>query len=426
MKKLYILMGCFLVFALSTQGQSIQIQSFGAVDMQYFKAKMVDEQLGYMLLPRPNDTAENRVLFTLDGGNNWQNLSLPSYIPPVNNYRLAVHFVNASKVILVIHDRVYYSNNAGAQWDLSITQPNNFLEACFDGNNGMLADSYTGQVWFTNTGGQNWQLHNFGFTSQIPIGCVCKGDKGFLWYANNFNSQPFIQLNFNPISWQISQRQQMGETLYPNSTLSPSFMAISEDDWFEGMFNYRRTTDGGLTFSAVTPYLPLLTSGLTLENRYQLFYHLPDTAFVVSDLNNLFFQEQVYRLPDSLKSIAGLAFGSRNKQFFVATAASAPLGGTNYVVEDMKLVSRQGILLAQQAQSLEKVQIYPNPTQDRLFIGGIEEDGWAYAITDLSGRSIQSGKLEMNSAPVNSLQPGVYFITLTHGRNSSVFRFIKQ
>lgn len=72
------------------------------------------------------------------------------------------------------------------------------------------------------------------------------------------------------------------------------------------------------------------------------------------------------------------------------------------------------------------VKIYPNPASDIVNINLAEDmDSVDYRISDINGRIIQSGKLSQSNNAVNveTLEKGVYFITLG---NSNNYKFIKK
>ena len=59
---------------------------------------------------------------------------------------------------------------------------------------------------------------------------------------------------------------------------------------------------------------------------------------------------------------------------------------------------------------LESISVYPNPTNDMLFVKGIDEK-FDYAILDLSGKQLLSGV--GNPISISNLKRGSYYITVT-------------
>lgn len=60
-----------------------------------------------------------------------------------------------------------------------------------------------------------------------------------------------------------------------------------------------------------------------------------------------------------------------------------------------------------------KLSVYPNPVNDRLFFSGVNIDGQSWSLSDLSGKIIQKGLAESNNAiDVSTLKPAVYIFRL--------------
>lgn len=71
--------------------------------------------------------------------------------------------------------------------------------------------------------------------------------------------------------------------------------------------------------------------------------------------------------------------------------------------------------------------IYPNPCKNELLIQNYNPAGHYAAITDLAGAVILHFSLAKSTIDISSLQPGIYFLTLTdESGNNSVAKFIKQ
>ena len=62
------------------------------------------------------------------------------------------------------------------------------------------------------------------------------------------------------------------------------------------------------------------------------------------------------------------------------------------------------------SKQLEFISVYPNPTNDMLFVKGIDEK-FDYAILDLSGKQLLSGV--GNPISISNLKRGSYYITVT-------------
>jgi endonuclease/exonuclease/phosphatase family metal-dependent hydrolase len=75
------------------------------------------------------------------------------------------------------------------------------------------------------------------------------------------------------------------------------------------------------------------------------------------------------------------------------------------------------------------VSVYPNPTEDRLVITGLEEDTQECAVVDLFGRSHTLGLTKQDGAHVASTQifsPGVYLVRVQQSNGAQQIRFVKK
>ena len=74
--------------------------------------------------------------------------------------------------------------------------------------------------------------------------------------------------------------------------------------------------------------------------------------------------------------------------------------------------------------------MYPNPAQHTLSLELMDADLdlSSYEIMDNTGRMVSAGSLAgmKNDISIESLKPGVYFISVQTNRGSATSRFIKQ
>jgi len=70
------------------------------------------------------------------------------------------------------------------------------------------------------------------------------------------------------------------------------------------------------------------------------------------------------------------------------------------------------------------IGFYPNPTQDFLYIEGMESQSLQFSLYDTSGRVIISN-ITQNSINLSHLQNGVYFMKITNGQQSETRKIIK-
>lgn len=78
---------------------------------------------------------------------------------------------------------------------------------------------------------------------------------------------------------------------------------------------------------------------------------------------------------------------------------------------------------------INKLSVYPNPftSESGLTISGSSQDA-KYAITSLTGQVLEQGSLETSNSFINgnSLEPGIYLLTIIEGPERKIFRIIKQ
>ena len=74
---------------------------------------------------------------------------------------------------------------------------------------------------------------------------------------------------------------------------------------------------------------------------------------------------------------------------------------------------------------VNKLQVYPNPVVDKLYVSGVQENS-SVRISDINGRVIISKKLKDNNVSVNFLQEGVYTIMITDTKGTRSAKFVKK
>lgn len=81
--------------------------------------------------------------------------------------------------------------------------------------------------------------------------------------------------------------------------------------------------------------------------------------------------------------------------------------------------------LGTESFGFEDFGIYPNPTATKLYINNIDQID-RYTIAGMDGKLIQNGILSGDCLNVESLQQGIYIMTLFHGNSKTIKRFIKE
>jgi hypothetical protein len=90
-------------------------------------------------------------------------------------------------------------------------------------------------------------------------------------------------------------------------------------------------------------------------------------------------------------------------------------------------VSRTSTLSAK-GNGTQAINIYPNPTKDYLYIDGNGISMYEISVSDVQGRLATKYSAEGNhhALPVNSLQTGIYFVTIKSDKGIITQKIIKE
>ncbi len=88
------------------------------------------------------------------------------------------------------------------------------------------------------------------------------------------------------------------------------------------------------------------------------------------------------------------------------------IASNDFCSDTSSITIEVGVTVGHQAAGNHKLQLFPNPAQDRVFVDGQTLNHAPVQAFDLSGRMVWSGTLEQNSFSVASWTPGVYFIQI--------------
>ncbi|MEJ6777519.1 MAG: T9SS type A sorting domain-containing protein [Crocinitomicaceae bacterium] len=75
-----------------------------------------------------------------------------------------------------------------------------------------------------------------------------------------------------------------------------------------------------------------------------------------------------------------------------------------------------------------KINLYPNPVKDFLFINGIADiiDLNSIEIVSAVGKSVLKIEIAKEEINVSKLAPGFYFLNITHRKEIESIKFIKR
>lgn len=72
-----------------------------------------------------------------------------------------------------------------------------------------------------------------------------------------------------------------------------------------------------------------------------------------------------------------------------------------------------------------KLNIYPNPAQNQLFIGNLDNNSYSYSIVDLNGKEFISGSLQSNRVNIDKLDVGTYILIIYDKNKAFANKFMK-
>jgi len=105
----------------------------------------------------------------------------------------------------------------------------------------------------------------------------------------------------------------------------------------------------------------------------------------------------------------------------VTLADVSSFNGVVHVIDAVLLPSLASIL----DNEMTDLTIYPNPTAEVIYVN--TTDATDFAIVDMIGATVKSGKIMNNEISVSELQNGQYFIQITTNNNvTSSTKFVKQ
>lgn len=76
--------------------------------------------------------------------------------------------------------------------------------------------------------------------------------------------------------------------------------------------------------------------------------------------------------------------------------------------------------------TLNKIEVYPNPTSDYIHVKGIDLSNFKIQIFDMLGKQITTSSLNSDTIDVSNLIKGMYLIKVTKGSKTQTLKFIKN
>ncbi len=101
---------------------------------------------------------------------------------------------------------------------------------------------------------------------------------------------------------------------------------------------------------------------------------------------------------------------------FIATSSLDgfdPIPGSTLIIDDLELVYNASDIAKQTNQ--QKIDVYPNPATDMLYIAGLDFNNIPYELQNINGQIIKSGYLNnSNSINIMDVKEGIYLLKVRY------------
>lgn len=349
---------------------------------------------------------------TMDGGKTWTKKELPRTAPASGS-----------------DEDSDYSGDVGAQ--IQFVDENNGWASTFN--------IYTqkGQLYKSTDGGNNWTLVNTLPTTDEAI---------YLHFADPSNGW-MVSINDEPALFEILKTSDGGTTWVsqfsdttPNADTLSSSGAIQFTDanngWAVGP-NGRvlKTVNGGANWNLLN------NTGIgTNANSKCLFFLNANTGWIATNISGNHqdpTQRVILHTKDggvswtrqditSTDAIFSLYFRDAVNGWFTADKCVQNCNLSDSLKVFSGVIGHTGYPTKQASiQSNDEINIYPNPTNNTLFVKGISPNS-SVSIIDLNGQSLTNGQLMNHQIDISQLMNGVYFLQIVDGERKLMRRFIKQ
>lgn len=300
------------------------------------------------------------ILKSNNGGANWNVMDVPE---PMNVTLRDIHFANATTG-WAGGNVLYKSTDGGATWTNAPTLPSGeILSLQALGNDTIIASTQFG-ITYSTDGANTWSSpQDLAFTSWN-----LKAYSFENVFAVGSEARRFTKLT-PPANW-------FNYTPNPSGIVNSQYYGVDTYDGVHFLMSGNNhgtylSNDAGLNWTPLT-----FATATSFEVFYSIVYAGDETAFLGGS-------EGVYKLDLST-------------------------GGGNVSVNEANTID---------------FNLYPNPSSETLYIELNSNENQAFNITDLAGKTIQSGFLNqsIHSVDIQALNPGVYLMNI----GSKSMKFIK-
>ncbi len=385
-----------------SQSASAQWNTLASGTTEHFSAvDFVSPNTGFAVT---DNFASGGKIFKTVNGSTWSQAYTSA------NYLFTVRFISATTGWaaggVTPNGVILKTTNGGATWIVQTTAVKQILSICFvDENNGWAVgiDGTVGThfIYHSTNGGATWIQQNTGFDylrtidfSSIDQG-IAAGDNGQVYTTNNGGT-----------TWT--------QQTFPVFHISKVKMVNSSVAYVTGAYGnggVYKTTNGGTTWSAQSLPTILGMSGIDFIN--------PDTGLVVGENGKVLFTTnggtnwtvQNSGITDWLSSIK-----------FVNSNVAYAVGSVGRII---KFGTTTGMNITEMEVA---DKIYPNPASGKVYFSSDLSKAETLSISDLNGKEmmkVDRGFLETaNGLNIESLTPGVYFVSIRYANYKAIQKLI--
>ncbi|WP_191906951.1 T9SS type A sorting domain-containing protein [Adhaeribacter soli] len=363
----------------------------------------------------------DKILRTTNGGLTWSdvNVSLPGITDPFNIFSLKA--VNASTAYITVYiyyiasganTRVYKTTDAGLTWSHipnMFTTTNSFVNQVefFDANNGVIVGDML-EFYTTSDGGTTWtrvpasnlppaHRDDFSFDHRVVIGNT-------IWVPAG--SMRVYKSTDKGLSWTVSA------TNIPNIP-GQSLAGIAFQDAMNGLISkgsaLSRTTDGGLTWTAVNYSGSFFEHGLT---------HIPGTPNSYVSYSGSGTNPGLSISQDGGLSWTQLTNNAHHSAAFITNRLGWSGGnGVIYKLNGNALNTSEEVAFA------NSFVIYPNPSQGIFTILPAFSKPFDIEVYDLVGNKVklqQGNSFGKTMVDLSGQKKGIYLLHILRGEERLV------
>jgi photosystem II stability/assembly factor-like uncharacterized protein len=353
-----------------------------------------------------DDFVNGGKIFKTTNGTTWSQV----YTSP--NYLFTVHFISASTGWaaggVTPNGVIMKTTNGGATWTVQTTSVKQILSICFvDENDGWAVgiDGTVGThfIYHSSNGGTTWTQQSTGFDYLRTID-FANTDEGI---AAGDNGQVYTTSN-GGATWT--------QQTFPVFHISTVKMVNSSVAYVAGAYGnggVYKSTNGGTNWTSQMIPTILGMSGVDFVN--------PDTGLVVGENGKVLFTSnggstwtaQNSGVTDWLSSVK---FENPNSAYAVGSNGRIIKFGTT---TGIPTVTRE-----------VSDQIYPNPASGKVFFSNELSNAESLSISDLNGKEMMKVDRDFletaDGLNIESLNSGVYFVSIRYATESAIQKLIVQ